>query len=73
MPPEDATASELTVLGRDWEVTVAGATATDLTPAIAYGASGLALTLAAAGLLLIASRRERDLIDLQAEAERLRP
>ena len=48
-------------------MTVAGATATDLTPAIAYGASGRSLTLAA-GLLLIASRRERNLIDLQAEA-----
>lgn len=70
MPPEDATVSRLPVLGREWVVTVAGATATDLTPAIAYGASGLALTLAAAGLLLISSRRERNLIDLQAEAER---
>jgi serine phosphatase RsbU (regulator of sigma subunit)/CHASE1-domain containing sensor protein len=68
---EDATATTVRVLGRDWQVAVAGATATDLTPAIAYGASGLALTLVAAGILLLSSRRERDLVDRQSESERL--
>ena len=68
---EDVTAMTVRVLGRDWQVAVSGATATDLTPAIAYGASGLALTLVAAGLLLLLSRRERDLVDRQSESERL--
>jgi serine phosphatase RsbU (regulator of sigma subunit) len=69
-PADDPTASNIAVLGRDWEVAVEGATDTDLTPAIAYGAGGLALTLAAAGVLLLASRRERDLVHRQADAER---
>ena len=70
-PTDDETAMEVEALGREWRVAVAGATPTDLTPPIAYGASGLALTLAAAGLLLLSSRRERDLVDRQAESERL--
>jgi serine phosphatase RsbU (regulator of sigma subunit)/CHASE1-domain containing sensor protein len=67
---DDVTATEISVLGRDWNVSVAGATDPDLTPAIAYGASGLALTFVAAGLLVLSSRRERDLVDRQADAER---
>ncbi len=70
-PGEDATSSSVNVLGRNWEVSVSGATDPDLTPAIAYGAGGLALTLTAAGLLLLASRRERDLVHGQSESERL--
>ncbi len=69
--PEGGAESELPVLGRVWSVTGPAVTAAaDLTPAIAYGASGLALTLVAAGLLLISARREHDLVDRQAEAER---
>ncbi len=68
---DEATATTVRALGRDWQVAVAGATATDLTPAIAYCAGGLALTLTAAGVLLLASRRERDLVHRQADAERV--
>ena len=69
--PEGSAESEVPVLGRVWTVTGPAMTAAaDLTPAIAYGASGLALTLAAAGLLLLSARREHDLVDRQAEAER---
>jgi serine phosphatase RsbU (regulator of sigma subunit)/CHASE1-domain containing sensor protein len=71
MPTDDSTSAEISVLGRDWQVAVSGSTAIDLTPAIAYGASGLALTLAAAGLLLLSSRRERDLVERRGLAERL--
>ncbi len=72
MPPaEDTTQSEVEVLGRRWTVAVPGTTATNLTPAIAYGASGLALTLVAAGLFLLAARRERDLVVRETDSQRL--
>ena len=70
-PPEEGVETEIVVLGRRWTVAVAGVTATDLTPAVAYGASGLALTLVAGGLFLLAARRERNLVERQADAERL--
>lgn len=69
--PDEGAEAEIAVLGRRWTITVAGVAATDLTPAIAYGASGLALTLVAGGLFLFAARRERDLVDRQVDAERL--
>jgi len=70
-PAAESPQSEVGVLGRRWIVSAPGETETNLTPAIAFGAGGLALTLAAAGLLLLASRRERDLVIRQDEAERL--
>lgn len=69
--PEGSEEVEIAMLGRSWAVSVSAVTSTDLTPAIAYGASGLALTIVAAGLFLLAARRERDLVDRQADAERL--
>ena len=72
MPPtEDTTQSAVDVLGRHWTVAVPGATTTNLTPAIAYGASGLALTVVAAGLFLLAARRERDLVVREVDSQRL--
>jgi serine phosphatase RsbU (regulator of sigma subunit) len=68
---EDAARTEVSLLGRDWVVTVPGNTEVNLTPAIAYGASGLALTLAAAGLLVFAARRERLLVERQVDSDRL--
>ena len=70
-PDEDVTDAPVSVLGRRWLVSVAGATTPETTPAIAYGASGVALTLAAAGLLLLGGRRERDLVHRRSDAERL--
>jgi CHASE1-domain containing sensor protein/GAF domain-containing protein len=63
--------ADVAVLGMRWTASVSGAGDTNVTPAIAYGAGGLALTLAAGGLLVIAARRERDLVDRQKDAERL--
>jgi serine phosphatase RsbU (regulator of sigma subunit) len=71
MPPADSPQAEVGILGRRWIISVPGETEPNLTPAIAFGAGGLALTLAAAGLLLLASRRERDLVVRQDETERL--
>ena len=68
-PAEGSPEMQINVLGRRWSVSVSGVTATDVTPVIAYGASGLALTIVAAGLFLLAARRERYLVDRQAEAE----
>jgi serine phosphatase RsbU (regulator of sigma subunit) len=68
---DDAVGTDVEALGRDWTVSVPATAETDLTPAIAYGASGLALTLAAAGLLLIAGRRERILVERQLDSDRL--
>ena len=70
-PSDEVTDAPVSIFGREWLVSVAGATTPDTTPAIAYGASGLALTLAAAGLLLLGGRRERDLVHRQVDAERL--
>jgi serine phosphatase RsbU (regulator of sigma subunit) len=70
-PAEDVTDAAISVLGREWLVSVAGTTTPDATPAVAYGASGLALTLAATGLLLLGGRRERDLTHRRTAAERL--
>ena len=68
---EDAPESRIGVLGQSWTVSGPPQTEADLTPAIAYGASGLALTLVAAGLFILTARRERDLVVRRSEAERL--
>ena len=68
-PDSDAVTTPINVLGRPWEVSVSGVTPVNVVPAIAFGVSGLALTLVAAGLFTLASRRERDLQDRQKDAE----
>ena len=68
-PPPDAVSADVSVLGRRWEVWVVGATSVNVVPAIAVGLSGLALTLVAAGLFALASRRERFMNRRQRDAE----
>lgn len=70
LPEPDAVTTEINVLGRLWEVSVSGVTPVNLVPAVAFGVSGLALSLVAAGLFTLASRRERDLQDHQRDSER---
>jgi serine phosphatase RsbU (regulator of sigma subunit) len=69
--PGDSVSTEIPVLGRRWTVSLSGLTPTNLTPVLAYGASGLALTLVAGGVFLLAGRRERLLLVGRANAERL--
>jgi len=64
----DATTT-VNVLGRSWQFSLPRTTAADVVPAVAFGVSGVALTLLAAGLFALASRRERDLRRRQADAE----
>ncbi|HYH60327.1 MAG TPA: SpoIIE family protein phosphatase, partial [Solirubrobacterales bacterium] len=68
-PPPDAVSAGVSVLGRRWEVWVEGTTSVNVVPAIAVGLSGLALSLVAAGLFAIASRRERFMSRRQRDAE----
>lgn len=66
---DDPVEAEIGVLGRQWVVSVERTATVNAIPAVAFGASGLALTLVAAGLFLYASRRERDLVAGRAAAE----
>ena len=68
-PDSEAVSTRINVLGRPWDVSVSGATPVNVVPAIAFGASGLALSLVAAGLFTLASRRERDLQRRQRGSE----
>ena len=68
-PPDGAISTTINVLGRPWEVWVVADSPVNVVPAIAFGASGLALTLVAFGLLGLTTRRERDLQRRQADAE----
>lgn len=68
-PGDDAVAVPISILGRQWEVSVPAGAPINVVPAIAYGVAGLALSLLAAGLLTFAGRRERDLAARQADAE----
>jgi serine phosphatase RsbU (regulator of sigma subunit) len=70
-PADDAATAQIGVLGRVWTVSGPRQSETDLTPAVAYGASGLALTLVAAGLFFLTARREQDLVVRRSDAERL--
>lgn len=65
----DDVSTTIEVLGRRWQISVAGSTPVDLVPAIAVGVSGLALSLFAAGLFAFAARRERDLLRRRSQAE----
>ena len=64
----DVTAS-IEILGRRWRVSLPQTTRVDVVPAVAFGVSGFALTLVAAGLFALASRRERDLSRRQADTD----
>jgi len=68
-PGDDAPETKVDILGRRWVVSFPSTTSVNLVPAIAYGVSGLALTLLAAGLFAFASRRESDLRRRQTYAE----
>ena len=61
--------TQVPVLGRRWVVSVPGTTPVDVVPAIAYAVAGLTLTFLAAGLLVFAGRRERDLQRRRQAAE----
>ncbi len=68
-PQSGDVSTTVDVLGRRWQVSLPATTAVNTVPGVAYGVSGLALTLVAAALFAFASRRERDLHRRRAHAE----
>ena len=69
-PPSGAVAAEVRVLGRPWKVWVTANTPVNAVPAVVLGVSGLALSLVAAGLLTLATRRDSDLRRRREDAGR---
>jgi serine phosphatase RsbU (regulator of sigma subunit)/CHASE1-domain containing sensor protein len=68
-PAGETVSTQLTLFGRRWEISLPATASVNVVPAIAYGVSGLALTLVAAGAFALASRRERDLQRRQTVSE----
>jgi serine phosphatase RsbU (regulator of sigma subunit) len=68
-PNDGDVEAEVDVLGRRWQVSMPGVTSVDIAPAIALGVAGLGISLVAAALFTLASRRERELRRRQARTE----
>ncbi len=68
-PGGDSASTKVSVLGRRWTVSIPATASANFGPPILLGLSGLTLTLAAAGMFLLQTRRERDLQRRRRTAE----
>lgn len=67
--PDGSMSETVPILGRSWTVAVEPASSTDVRPAVGFATGGLALSALAAGILVAAGRRERDLQRRRVAAE----